>query len=276
MDDHSIQEEIFFIGIGDPVQYGNNNNNNKLWDTEEEEDEIENEIDLSSIIIDNSSYNDNMDLEEFVEEKKIKQNKYNLRKKKIQIIKRRRQKTNFIISLDSNSLCLPSMFCLPTIHSLTKNSTNLKKNKNSIPFLTQSTIYLGFSQRQGRYGFCAYFGNDDRRNKEYLIEDIKPTKLNDKFTAHVIALTHIINDNIAQTNNIKVMFTISNICKTVKKYLKNPEFSSICEQQAENYRYLYQLKLSLMHRGIQLECDFKKSSRSSDLFIACQKSMAIL
>lgn len=273
MDDHSIQEEMFFIGIGDPVQYGNNNNN-KLWDTEEEEeDEIENEIDLSSIIIDNSSYNDNMDLEEFIEEKK---NNYYLRKKKIQIIKRRRQKTNFIISLDPNSLCLPSVFCLPTIHSLTKNSNNLKKNKNSIPSLPQSTIYLGFSQRQGRYGFCAYFGNDDRRNKEYLIENIEPTNLNDKFTAHVIALTHIINENISQTNNIKVMFSIRNICKTVKKYLKNPEFSPITEHLAKNNRHLYKLTLSLMHRGIQLECDFKKSSRSSDLFIACQKSMSIL
>jgi hypothetical protein len=217
-----------------------------------------------------------MDLEEFVEEKKIKQNKYNLRKKKIQIIKRRRQKTNFIISLDSNSLCLPSMYCLPTVHSPIKNSTILKKNKNSISSLPKSTIYLGFAQKQGRYGFCAYFGNDDSRNKEYLIENIEPTNLNDKFTAHVIAITRIINDNIAQTNNIKVMFTIRNICKTVKKYLKNPEFSSISEQLAEKNRHLVQLKLFLMQHGIQLECDFKKSSRSSDLFIACQKSMSIL
>jgi hypothetical protein len=275
MDNHTIQEEVFFIGIGDPMHFAlNDNDNNKLWDTEEEDNEIEEQVDV--IGINDSYYSDNMDLEAFADETKIKQNKYKLRKKNIQINKTRRQKTNFLIKLDYDSPCLPSMFCLPTLRSPSKNSTILKKNKNSIPSLPQSTIYLGFSQRQGRYGFCAYFGNDDSRNKEYLIENIDPINLNDKLTAHVIALTRIINDNIAQTNNIKVMFTIRNICKTVKRYLKNPEFSPISEQLAENNRYLYQLKLSLMHRGIQLECDFKKSSQSSNLFIACQKSMLML
>jgi hypothetical protein len=270
MDNHTIQEEVFFIGIGDPMSFALNANN-KLWDTEEEDNEIEEQVDVSGI--NDSYYSDNMDLEAFADETKIKQNKYKLRKKNIQINKTRRQKTNFLIKLDYDSPCLPSMFCLPTLRSPSKNSIF---PNNSISTLPQSTIFLGFSQRQGRYGFCGYFGNNDSRNKEYLIENIDPINLNDKLTAHVIALTRIINDNIAQTNNIKVMFTIRNICKTVKRYLKNPEFSPISEQLAENNRYLYQLKLSLMHRGIQLECDFKKSSQSSNLFIACQKSMLML
>lgn len=214
-----------------------------------------------------------MNSEEFVEEKKIKQNKYNLRNKKIQIIKRRRQKTTFFISLDPNALCLPSMFGLPILHRLSRNSV---KKKNPTPSLPQSTVYLGFSQRQGRYVFCAYFRYNDSRSKEYLIEKIELTNLNDKFTAHVIALTRIIDDNIAQTNNIKVMFSINNICKTVKKYLKKPDFSQISEQLAKNNVCLHQLKLSMMQRGIRLKCEFKKSSQNSYLIIACQKSKSLL
>jgi hypothetical protein len=272
MDDHTMQEEVFFIGIGDPMRFAFNDNN-KLWDTEEEDNEIEEQVDISGI--NDSYYSDNMDLEAFVDETQIKQNKYKLRKKKIKINKTRRQKTNFLIKLDYDSPCLPSVFCLPTLRSPSKNLI-FPNIIISTPSLPQSTIYLGFSQRLGRYGFCGYFGNNDSRNKEYLIENIYPINLNDKLTAHVIALTRIINDNIAQTNNIKVMLTIRNICKTVKRYLKNVDCSPISEQLAENNRYLYQLKLSLMRRGIQLECDFKKSSQSIDLFIACQKSMSIL